>query len=261
MVNPGGLPARYVSLLENGVFDFDYYNVDSSATYTHLYHQLVSGGALTLLNDNTDTDNIISCTSENFVLFNARYFDGSEELFYYNLDTLVKIDLPERDSADRYELTKFGAEGCMIEKQTDDVDSSVFTYTFIDGALLDVTHPRWRNFDTDDNKDYQDKELISYVANIEDESIKRLWGLTYEKREILNCNTDLKFFQDEFGFPMIGSSISAKEIFFGTSFSNSANQFFDFENSFELLPGAEIESNSGGVTISISGCNRGISRY
>lgn len=256
LINPNGLPAQYIYLYENGVYSFHYYNSDSSATFEHLYHQKVSGGDLTLLNDSTNTDRVIVCSSPEFVMFKSIDFNATEEFFFYNLDSVSKLTFPNRDKATNHELIPFGDRGCMVEKQGDTIDSSIFLYTLINKELIDITHPRWRNVDTDDYKDYNGKELVSYVKNIEDPNKSRLWGITTEPRKRTNCNTDFKFFQDEIGFTQndVGS-IYAKEIYVGSFFSDELGQDFNVENHLEFLPGTSIETQLHSFEVSIENCS------
>ena len=242
LLNPNDEAATRVDLRENGVYTFDF------DTIHQVYHQAFAGAQFVLLTDSLNTLDISFCSSDDFVLLKYIYEDIPDTAYYYNLDTIRKITLPQRDTfVFVHELETVGDDVCILESRPDNlsVDSDIFTYTIIDGQLIDVTHPRWRNMDIRFNTvDYNGEALIGEIQDLEESGTVRLWGVTNKKRAIDNCNSDYKFFQQEVMQLDMSSSSSAREIFIGTDFQLSGDAGISLTNRFEGESAINLFGNS-----------------
>ncbi len=263
LMNPNGDPAKRVDLKENGVHIFEY------DTHDHVYHQAVQGGPLTLLNNHMNADGQTVCSSDNFVLVDLSLHDGTEEFLYYNLDTVVQFDLPARDSVGLHRLKSFGELGCAIEtiKSNTQSDSNIYTYTLIDDQLINITHPRWRNFDIQNSNAYDDKEFIGDINHVDGTGKVRLWAITSEPRRNNSCRPDYKFIQEESYEPVSvrpgeNHSYLAKKLYLGTRLpklpvgpgGRVPSYEFRFNQSIEMMPGTTVDSEFD-FTVSSMNCD------
>ena len=246
LMNPGGTPAERVELRENGVYGFIY------DTFDHVYHQAFPGAPLILLNDHMNADGYSVCSTDEYVLVDLSLSDGTEEILFYNMDTVVELQFPERDSFELHRSKAFGELGCVLETSNTNstIDSNIYTYTLINGQLIDITHPRWRNIDIRiEGYPFNNREFVGSINAINDSGLVRLWSITSEIRGGPFCNTQMKFFQEKEIISVPSNFFNASEIYFGSHLQNGLPggmgaflNRFNAEDGIEIMPGTTVDS-------------------